>query len=184
MRRFCFEYPKDYNGAAAVIRAGYSPKGAAVMATKLLNNPLIQATLGKLEREVMEECKIDVKEVLKHLYYLCTRVSSDFVDQDTGYLLPLNEMNERAQACIDGFEVTEEVIFGKGGKARGKLVKTKIRLSPKASGVDMALKHKGLYAAVKGEIEHTVNVLEQVLSQQVNEQGKSHLIEQKIKDVT
>ena len=40
--RFCHEYLKDFNAAAAYIRAGYSPKGAQQNAYKLLTFYYIQ----------------------------------------------------------------------------------------------------------------------------------------------
>jgi phage terminase small subunit len=154
---FCHEYPKDWNGQRAVIAAGYSKKSAGAMAVKLLNKPHIKAYLGNLKRRVFEKVDLSVEEVLRHLCYLATRTATDFVDEN-GYLLPISEMNERAQACIDGFE--QEVIEQEDddGNVVSRLVKTKIKLSPKAAGVDMALKHKGLYAAVEEKLTHVLGI--------------------------
>lgn len=44
---FVREYPEDFNGAQAVIRAGYSPKGARQMSVILLTNIVIQQEVKK-----------------------------------------------------------------------------------------------------------------------------------------
>ena len=179
MRLYCYEYPKDHNATQAVIRAGYNTKNPDVIAAKLMKNPLIVATIGKLEKKILDDCEIDIREIVLHLKYLSTRTAHDYRDAD-GKLLPLHQLSNRAAACVDGFEQTEEILFGKGGEPRGKLVKTKVRLSPKASGIDMAMKHKGLYAAIKEEMNVTVGVVQQVLAERVEERGKSHRIKTRI----
>jgi len=50
-RLFCLEYIKDFNATQAAIRAGYSVKGAAVLASNLLTNNKIQQELaGAIEK--------------------------------------------------------------------------------------------------------------------------------------
>lgn len=133
--------PKD-----AAIAAGYNVKYAAQSAQKLLRNPIVKAYLGKLERQDVEQLELDRHEVLRQLWYMLTRRASDFVAED-GSVKSVHEMSDRAQSVIDGLEVEER--FTEDGE---RIVKTKLKLSPKATAVDMAMKHKGLFAPDKLDI--------------------------------
>lgn len=55
-RRFCEEYVLDFNGAAAAIRAGYSPAYPDRQAHLLIKNPKISAYIDHLTRS--KEAKI------------------------------------------------------------------------------------------------------------------------------
>lgn len=46
-RAFVLEYPKDFNGTKAAIRAGYSEKGANVAAIRALSNATILEAIEK-----------------------------------------------------------------------------------------------------------------------------------------
>ncbi len=50
-RRFCEEYIVDYNGAAAISRAGYGSKYPNRQAYQLLRNPAIKACIDQLTAE-------------------------------------------------------------------------------------------------------------------------------------
>ena len=53
-RRFCEEYVKDYNGAQAAIRAGYSATSARQRASELLKTPEVASTVQTLEGDACE----------------------------------------------------------------------------------------------------------------------------------
>ena len=48
------EYKKDHNGAKAVIRAGYSAKGAKQAAARLLTNVDLKALIGNEETKIQK----------------------------------------------------------------------------------------------------------------------------------
>ena len=152
MRRFVLEHLIDHSKKAAAIRAGYPEKSAGAMATKLLKNPIIKAYLGKIEREDVERLDLDREEVLRQLWYALTRKVTDFVDKN-GEIKNPNKMSERAQNVIDGLE-QEVFIDAETGNRR---IKTKLRLSSKVSAIDMAMKHKGLFAPVEGKMLHQLD---------------------------
>jgi hypothetical protein len=56
--RFVSEYLKDLNGAAAAVRAGYSPKTADRQAYALLRKPEISKVLAAAETQRLEENKV------------------------------------------------------------------------------------------------------------------------------
>lgn len=54
-RAFCAEFPVDFNGTQAAIRAGYSAASAKQQASRLLANPKIKAVISaELERRALD----------------------------------------------------------------------------------------------------------------------------------
>ncbi len=67
MRRFCEQYMILPTAKAAVIKAGYSEKGATVTAAKLMKRPEVQEYIAKLEAEAKERNNIDQDELIGRL---------------------------------------------------------------------------------------------------------------------
>lgn len=66
-QRFCDEYLIDLDGTKAAIRAGYSKKTAAVIATENLRKPNIREYIDSRMEEKEKELIADQDEVLKYL---------------------------------------------------------------------------------------------------------------------
>jgi len=142
----------DHKPKAAAIRAGYSPKTADVKAQQLLKNPIIKAALGKLERLDVEKLELDRHEVLRQLYYCVTREARDFVDENGKLVTDVNKLPQRAQCAVDGIE--QEIHYDSEGN---EYIKTKYKLVSKAAVLDMAMKHKGLFAPDQQEVRHVLD---------------------------
>jgi len=90
--QFVVEYPIDFNGAAAAVRAGFSKKTAKEQAVRLLTNVNIQKAVQKLVAERLEEAGMSIQWVLdkyKTLIDRCMQVvpvreKIDGEWQDTG----------------------------------------------------------------------------------------------------
>jgi phage terminase small subunit len=67
MIRFAEEYPKDLNGTQAAIRAGYSEKGAGVVASNLLKDDRVRAKIEELNKSRLRKLNVTVKNVLKEI---------------------------------------------------------------------------------------------------------------------
>jgi len=148
MVRFALEYMIDCNGTRAVIDAGYSEKGASVRATKLLKNKLLSRYIGKLMADSQKQYEVDRNEILRQLVYCATRSGEDFVD-DTGKLIEnINELPERARNAIDGIKQKVKRYKCDDG-TEVEEVTTELRMVSKAAAMDMAMRHKGLFAAEK-----------------------------------
>ena len=65
--RFCKEYVKDLNATQASIRAGYSPNGANVGASRMLAKPSLQTYIAHLEDNVAKELGISHRYVLQKI---------------------------------------------------------------------------------------------------------------------
>ncbi len=66
-RRFGREYVIDQNGTQAAIRAGYSPKTATAMASRLLTNVKVRAYIAELMAPAVEAAALSVERVLKEM---------------------------------------------------------------------------------------------------------------------
>ncbi|MFZ9343493.1 MAG: terminase small subunit [Candidatus Nanopelagicaceae bacterium] len=151
-RAFIAEYQVDYNATRAAKAAGYSEKTAQVTGAKLLSKPHIARAIGASQQAKIEKLELSAEEVLKQLYYCVTRSAKDFCDEEGKIITDVSKLNARACATIDGIE--QDVYFDNEGNQH---VKTKLKLVPKASAMDMAMKHKGLFAPTKIESKSVLN---------------------------
>ena len=66
-QRFVEEYLVDSNGAAAAVRAGYSPKSAKVIACKLLTKAHVRTALEEQRQALTERTDTSVDWGIEHL---------------------------------------------------------------------------------------------------------------------
>ena len=66
-QRFCDEYLIDLDGTKAAIRAGYSPKTAAAIASENLRKPKLREEIAERMAEKEKQLIADQDEVLKYL---------------------------------------------------------------------------------------------------------------------
>jgi len=91
--RFAEEYPIDLNGKQAAIRAGYSPKTAEQIASRLLRKVKVKEAIEKALAERSEKTKIDAEYVLKQavkLHERCMQEIEPFTDRKGNHLLDEN----------------------------------------------------------------------------------------------
>ena len=77
-QRFVEEYLVDLNGTRAAIRAGYSPRAAAVTAAKNLRNPIIRVAVQTAKKLRSERVQISTERVLDELAVLAFAKPHDF----------------------------------------------------------------------------------------------------------
>ena len=152
-RMFVSEYAIDFNAKRAAIAAGYSEKTAGVNGFRLLKNPLVAAALGKLQHQRTKANGLEREEVLTKLSHSLHRRLTDFCDEKGNAISDLRKIPERAHGYIDGFEA-EQFFDEEGNIVRQKL---KFKLSSTGGAVDMAMKHKGQYAAQEVNLNLGVN---------------------------
>jgi phage terminase small subunit len=63
--RFVLEYPVDFNGTQAAIRAGFAPSGAATEAYRLLCNPEIVAAIEERKKDLAAAVGLSCEWVLR-----------------------------------------------------------------------------------------------------------------------
>lgn len=88
-QRFVQEYLIDPNATQAAVKAGYSPKTAAVQAHDLLRKPNVMAELNAMQAEVAGKLNLTIEAVLAGVM---------------GTTLEAREAQEFA-ACLKGYEL-------------------------------------------------------------------------------
>ena len=78
-RRFVVEYPIDFNGTQAAIRAGYSPKTAAEISSRLLTLPQIVAAIEKRQQELAAAAALTVDWVLNEWREIASADPSEII---------------------------------------------------------------------------------------------------------
>lgn len=151
-RKFCAEYPKDFNSTRAAIEAGYSKRTAAVMGCKLLKNTKIQAAMGKMCRLDWERAELERGEVLRQLRYALTRQERDFFDKND-IPLPPSKLPEQCQSIVDEYKC--KVL--RTDEDGDQLLEITRRLTPHATAREQALKHMGLFEPTQVDVRHMIN---------------------------
>ena len=147
-RHFVMEYLVDSNGSRAAESAGYSTPSVA--ASKLLKKPLIARAIGRAQQITVQNLGLDAEEVLYNLWCCVTRSLDDFIDENGKIINDVKELTDRAKRSIDGIEQTVTIRHLDDGSSV-ETIRNKLRLVSKASALDMAMKHKGLFAPDKTE---------------------------------
>jgi len=151
-KKFVEEYLKDYNGKRAAIAAGYKPTAASVRASQLLSHPLVKQAIGKGRHEDLTNTKLDREKILEQLYYNVVRDPLDLVDEEGFFHTDVNLIPERMRACIDRFKVTQ--YYDEETGTRTQVIEC--NLTSKLQAIDLAMKHKGLFAPTEEKVTHLV----------------------------
>jgi phage terminase small subunit len=115
-RRFVAEYLKDFNGAQAAIRAGYSPASARFAASKMLANVAVSGAVHKGLERVLGSCEISVERAVRQLAIIAFFDPASLFD-GAGRLLPIHQLPVEARHGLAQIEVTESHIGGSDGES-------------------------------------------------------------------
>lgn len=112
-KRFCHEYLKDYNGAQAAIRAGYSSTGSNVNAHRILNRPEVKEYLKSIMAPIEEEMEATSQRTLKELSRLAFHDPGDYFKRDAkGKLVikDIDELTKAQRAAIAEYDPVKKVL--------------------------------------------------------------------------
>jgi len=147
-------YSAHQNATRAAKDAGY--KHPHVAGCKLLKHPLVKRYLGKLEQETQERFEATKEEIIEHLSHCATRDAKQLFDENGILVLnhqvingevegsTIHDLPEQITVAIDS--VKQKVRRWVEGEDEIEEVETELRLVSKASAIEMAMKHKGLFA--------------------------------------
>lgn len=137
-RVFCREWVKDCCGKDAAIRAGYSPRSAAVTAARLLTDARIQDEIAHLIAARNERLDVEGDEALREAEQLTMRDPREVVKwgPDAVVVVSSDELTPEAARLVASVEQQDT--------KHGRTVKVKLR------DRDALLK---LYAELKGELK-------------------------------
>jgi phage terminase small subunit len=103
---FVDEYIIDLNGTQAAIRAGYSPKTAAMQASRLLTNVKVVEALSIAGKNREIRTYINADRVLREIGRLAFFDPRKLFKAD-GSPIPVNELDDDTAAAVGGLEVQE-----------------------------------------------------------------------------
>lgn len=146
-QKFIEEYLIDGNASRSAKSAGY--ENPAVQGVRLLKNQMISTAIKIRQENLVKKLELSSEEVLKQLYYCCTRSARDFVDEEGLIQTDVNKLSDRAASTIDG--IKQRVSYDLEGN---KTVTTELKLVSKATAIELAMKNKGLFAPKKVEAQH------------------------------
>jgi len=143
-QRFVDEYLIDLNATQAAIRAGYSEKGAAVTASKLLINAKVQETVQAARQKRASRTEITADRVLTEIARLAFFDIRRLVDND-GKPIPMQELDDDTAAAIAGLDLVEYYeVNDEGKKVFAGWVK-KYKLADKKGSLELLGRHLGLF---------------------------------------
>lgn len=155
--RFCLHYVVCWVGAEAVRLAGYKCKHPDKMAVKILKRPHIKAYIGKIKRLDCKKFELKRHEILEHLASGALRDGKMFVNDKGVIHSNLNDLPDDVTRAIDSIKQKIKTHVLSDGTEVVE-VETELKLMPKATCLDMAMKHKGLFAAEQVDHHFTFNL--------------------------
>lgn len=138
---FCLEYMKDFNGAQAAIRAGYSKKTAESQASRLLSKVKVQQKISELTEEALKRGDVEVDKWLRELKRLAFSDMRDIAEWNAKdvILKDSQEISDHAAACV------KEVAETKDG--------VRVKLASKEKSLEMLGRYFGLLEHGAKEID-------------------------------
>lgn len=139
----------NFDVKEACRKAGYA--SPHVMAYKLLRLRQIQAYLADKMREREKKSNVSNERILCEVDTMALRDPVDLCDKQTGLIITddLRKIPEGIRRCIDGIEVKQKI--DKLGRPVGQTIR--LKLVPKATALELAMKHRGLLAPIKVDVK-------------------------------
>lgn len=119
---FAREYIVDLNGKLAAIRAGYSPNGAEVTASKLLTVTKVKALVQELMDKRVKRTEIKADSVLTRLDQIGD-VDPALAYDEHGCFKSIHDIPLEVRKCIASVKVREE--FDSRGNKTGEVIEVK-----------------------------------------------------------
>lgn len=131
------------NGTQAAITAGFSPKGADVVAARLLGDVRVSGLVAQLTAEHGRMTGLTTERVLREVERLAFSDTRKLY-RDDGSMKDPSEWDDDTAAAVGGVEVVEEW-QGKGDERELVGHTKKVKIWDKGAALDKAMKHLGLY---------------------------------------
>lgn len=161
--RFVAEYLIDRNGSRAAVAAGYSPKGASVRASKLLQKDSVKAKLDAELKKTLSRLEVTRERVLAEYAKMAFADPRAFF-RDDGSLREVTELDDDTAAALAGFEVAE-IKMGADSPALG--MTKKIKWADKKAALDSIVRMMGWNedsVKIKGDAENPLTMLLQTVA--------------------
>lgn len=149
-KRFCQEYPIDFNATKAAERAGYSKHTAYSIGQRLLKKVEIQNEIKKIVQRVTEKTEIKVEEIVKSLKSIIDLDIKDFLTWRT----ELIKIGEDFKTNEPIYEYQPVILIKEPAEVDGKMIaeitlspggKLSVKIPNKLNAIEKLMKHLGGY---------------------------------------
>ena len=141
---FILQYPKDFNGTQAAIRAGYSPDSAKRIAYQLLHEtPLVKQAIERDIEERLQRLGDRADATLEELLRIGHFDIRKLFNGD-GSLKPPDQWDDATAAAVGGLQVFEK--FEGKGEAQTQIGFTKkLKMLDKVKALELLGRHQRLF---------------------------------------
>jgi phage terminase small subunit len=144
---FVREYVKDYNGAKAALRAGYSKKTAAAQASRLLTKANVKSLLQEIQEEIKHFNRVTIQKIIAENSRIAFSDLKDYVKWGPTGVKMLDHTNVDTR-CVESVEI----IPGAFGN------KMKIKLYDKGAALERLGQFLGAKAKGEKPPDFTINI--------------------------
>lgn len=128
------------NGTDAAIKAGFSPKGAGVTASRLLKDINVQTILRERRQKLADKFALNTENVIRNLACAVYFDPRKLYNAD-GSMKSIVDLDDETAAAITGIEIVEMP----GEKGAVPLFTRKVKWLDKNTAREQAMKHLGLF---------------------------------------
>ena len=132
----------DLHATNAAIRAGYKPGWARTQASRLMQDPDIEAAIAAAHKAQLKRIRMSADDVLVGLAEIASIDIADIFDENNS-LRPLKEIPAHVRRAIAGIEV-EELFEGRGESREHVGRNRKLKLSDKVRALEILARHHKL----------------------------------------
>jgi len=141
--KFCIEYIKDPNGKQAAIKAGFSPKAAAVQASKLMKNPKVRKFIESHMHKAEKHAEITVSQIIQEIGRLAFTDIGGLFDDDNN-LKNVKDWPIELRRAVSSVEI--DALFDGQGQDREQIGETKkVKLWDKTKALEMLGRWRKLF---------------------------------------
>ena len=152
-QRFVAEYLIDLNGTQAAIRAGYSPNGADVAASRLLGDVRVSGAVQEAQKASLGKLQITADKVKHALAAIGFADPVDFYDEQ-GQVKPLKDWPKEARLAVKEWRtLTHE----------NGTIAAKFKLADKTPALAILAKHFGLLVEAPAVQVNVLTKVERVI---------------------
>jgi phage terminase small subunit len=143
-KMFCREFLRDFNGAQAAIRSGYSQKTARSIAHELLTKPDVQQYVQALAIQLNEKTDNQIERIVAELQLVAFGTIKDVAEwgSDGVYAKDSSLLREEARIIAEVSETSSE----RGGS------RVKIKLHDKLKALELLGRYHKIFT---DKVEHT-----------------------------
>jgi phage terminase small subunit len=138
---FCHEYLKDFNGAAAAVRADYSERSAKVQASTLLTRPNVKAEIDRLQKQLAQKVDISAERVIQELACIAFVKADDVADFGPDGVL----LKSSKRMSQDTLRAIESIMQTKDG--------VRVKMHSKTTALELIGKRLGIW---KDHVKHDI----------------------------